>query len=113
MALTFILSIIVAVVQTVLCGFSFWICIDYIVVILFCLRLVGATFRVKILCIVELVPLALWLLWTFMFGGWEHWPQMLIFLGCNIATCGIMIYEDVFYVITEKEVRRNDDDSDR
>ena len=111
MALTFVLSIIVAILQTIFCGFSFWIIIDYVAVTLFCLRMVGATFRVKVLCIVELVPLALWLLWTFMFGGWEEvWVKMIIFLVANLITCGIMIYEDVFYVITEKEVKRDDDD---
>lgn len=113
MVLTFVSAVAITVLKTVFCGFSFWICIDYIAVILFCLRNVGATFKIKVLCILHGVSLAIWLLWTFMFGGWENWPQMLIYLVCNLGVCGIMIYEDFAYVIVEKDERtvHNDEDN--
>lgn len=112
MGLTFILSIILLVLKYIFCGFSFWILIDTVCVALFCLRMVGATFKIKVLCILHAVSLGLWLLWTFMFGGWEAWPQMLIYLGINLVTCGVMIYEDIAYVIVEKEERIISDDED-
>lgn len=110
MAWTFISAIILLVLKYVFCGFSFWILIDTVAVLLFVLRMVGATFKIKVLAILHGVSLAIWLLWTFMFGGWEHWPQMLIYLGINAATCGIMLYEDFAFVIVEKDERNTDDD---
>lgn len=112
MGLTFILSAALLVLKYILCGFSFWILIDTVAVVLFCMRMVGATFKIKILCVLHGVSLAIWLLWNFMFGGWERWPQMLIYLVLNIITCGVMIYEDKAYVIVEKEERSYNNDND-
>ena len=113
MGLTFVSTIIVTVLQTVLCGFSFWVFVDYIPVLLFCLRCVGATFKIKALCIVEALPLGLWVMWDFMFGGFDQdWPRMLIFLGCVAVVIGIMVYENIFYVIVEKDERTEDDNED-
>lgn len=114
MAWTLISAIVLLVAKYIFCGFSFWILIDTVAVVLFCLRTVGATFRIKILAILHGVSICLWLLWTFMFGGWEAWPQMLIYLGISAASCGIMLYEDFAFVIVEKDERSytQDDDSD-
>ena len=112
MALTFVSAIIVTIIKFCLCGFSFWILIDVVAVVLFCLRMVGATFKIKVLCILHGVSLGIWLLWVFMFGGWEAWPQMIAYLVCNIVICGIMLYEDIAYVIVEKEERVYEDEND-
>ena len=113
MGLTFISTIVITLVQTVACGFSFWVFVDYIPVTLFCLRCIGATFKIRNLCIVEIVPLGLWLIWDFTFGGFEYdWVRMIIFAVCNLAVCGIMLYEDIFYVIVEKDERIEQDDED-
>lgn len=112
MALTFVSAIAITILKFILCGFSFWICIDIVAVVLFCLRMVGATFKINVLCILHGVSLGIWLLWTFMFGGWELWPKMIIYLVCNLAICGVMIYENVAYVIVEKDERANDDEND-
>lgn len=111
MGLTFVSAIVVTVLQTVLCGFSFWCFVDYVPVLLFCLRCVGATFKIKTLCIVEAVPLGTWVIWDFMFGGFDlDWVKMIIFAVCVAAVCGIMLYEDAFYVIVEKDERIEQDD---
>ena len=112
MALTFVSVIAITILKFILCGFSFWICIDIVAVVLFCLRTVGATFKINVLCILHGVSLGIWLLWTFMFGGWELWPKMIIYLVCNLAVCGVMIYENIAYVIVEKDERANDDEND-
>ena len=114
MAWTFISAIILLVLKYVFCGFSFWILVDTVAVILFCLRMVGATFKIKILAILHGVSVGLWVLWTFVFGGWEAWPQMLIVTGLSALTCGVMIYEDLAFVIVEKDERSytQDDDGD-
>lgn len=114
MAWTFISAIILLVLKYIFCGFSFWILIDSVAVLLFCLRTVGATFKIKVLAILHGVSMSIWLIWTFMFGGWEKWPQMIEYLIGSLATCGIMLYEDFAFVIVEKDERKvdNDDDSD-
>ena len=113
MGLTFISTIVLLIAKYIFCGFSFWILIDTVVVALFCLRMAGATFKIKVLCIMHGVSFGLWLLWTFIFGGWEAWPKMLIYLGIGIATCAVMLYEDIMYVIVEKDERVYDNgDSD-
>ena len=112
MALTFVSVAVLTFIKLIICKFSFWICIDIVAVVLFCLRSVGATFKIKVLCILHGVSLGLWLLWTFMFGGWEKWPYMLAYLVINLIICGIMIYEDIAYVIVEKEERISTDDED-
>ena len=105
MAWTFIASIVLIVIKFIVCKFSFWILIDTVAVILFCLRMIGATFKVKVLSALHGVSLGLWLLWTFMFGGWENWPRMLAYFIISAITCGIMTYEDLAYVIVEKDER--------
>lgn len=112
MAWTFISAIILLVLKYVFCGFSFWILTDSVAVLLFVLRAVGATFKIKVLAILHGVSIAIWLLWTFMFGGWELWPKMLIYLGLSVVTCAIMLYEDFAFVIVEKDERNVDNDDD-
>ena len=114
MALTFVSAIVITIIKSIICGFSFWLLIDIVAVVLFCLRSIGATFKVKVLCILHGVSLGIWLLWCFMFGGWHVWPKMIVYLICNLIICGIMLYEDIVYVIVEKDERTtyNDEDSD-
>ena len=110
MALTFVSVIIATIIKAIICGFSFWLLMDIVVVVLFCLRMVGATFKIKVLCILHGVSLGIWLIWTFMFGGWHKWPKMIAYLVINLIICGIMFYEDHAYVIVEKEERTIQDD---
>ena len=112
MAWTFASAIVITILQIIFGGVSFWTLFEIIPVGLFCLRLAGATFKIKILCILEALPLVLWLIWDFMWGGWEYdWPHMIVFLVCAGLVCGIMIYENFFYMIVEKEERSKDEDS--
>ena len=111
MALTFISVIILTISKAVICGFSFWLLVDIVATGLFCLRMVGATFKIKILCILHGVSLGMWLLWVFMFGGWERWPFMLVYLVINVIICGIMFYEELTYVIVEKDERKDTDEN--
>lgn len=111
MGLTFVSVIVITILQTVLCGFSFWVFVDYIPVILFCLRCIGATFKIKTLCILEALPLGLWIIWDFMFGGFEYdWTHLIIFAVANLLVGVIFIYEDMFYMIVEKDERSDDDE---
>ncbi len=94
-----ILLIIDTIVQFVVCHFSlFWI-IALVGRFLFSLRIVGATFKVHKLCIVEGVSLVSVLLWhMIVHKGAIPWVNILLYALFSFIACALMFIDNAFYV---------------
>ena len=100
-----ILLIIDTVLQLILCHFSLWWIIALIVRLLFCLRIVGATLKVKNLAIGEIVAFACMLLFNMLFAK-NALPilRLLMFAFFSGISCLLMFLDDILYVyVTEDD----------
>lgn len=104
----FILLILIAtVLQLIVCKFSLWWIICLITRFLFCLRIIGATFNVKKLCITEGVAIGCMLVFHMVFSkGSIPWLNILLFLIFCVFSCLMMLLDDILYVY----VVEDDDD---
>ena len=99
--------IVISVVQLFACHFSLWWIIALIARLLFCLRIIGATFKVKNLCIVEGVSFACMFVWHMVFSkGSIPWLRLGLFLLFSALSCLFMFLDDLLYVY----VIEDDDD---
>ena len=93
------LMLVVTVAQSFLCHISLWWFIALIARLLFCLRLVGATFKVKNLLIVEGVAFACMLVFHMVFSkGSIPWGRIGLFLLFSAVSCLLMLFDDFMYV---------------
>lgn len=93
------LIILVSVVQLFACHISLWWFIAVIARLLFSLRIIGATFKVKKLCIVEGVAFACMLVFHMVFSkGSIPWLRLLLFLVLSAISCLCMFLDDLLYV---------------
>ena len=95
-----IISIIVlTLAQVIICHFSLWWFIALIARIMFSLRIIGATFKVKHLAIVEGVALAICLLYNMLFRkGAVPWLRIGLFAVISLICVGLMFLDDLLYV---------------
>ena len=93
------LIMIISIVQLVACKLSLWWFVAVIVRTLFCLRIIGATFKVKKLCVVEGVAFACMLVWNMIFSkGSLPWLRLALFLLFSGLSCLLMFLDDLLYV---------------
>ena len=100
-----ILLIIDTVIQLFACHFTLWWIIAVIARILFCLRIVGATIKVKNLAIVEIVALACMFVFNMIFAKESFpWLRLLLFAFFSGISCLLMFLDDILYVyVTEDD----------
>lgn len=104
----FILLILaISVIQLISCHISLWWAIAVIARLLFSLRIIGATFKVKKLCVVEGIAFACMFVFHMVFSkGSIPWLRLLLFLVMSAASCACMLLDDLLYVY----VVEDDDD---
>lgn len=94
-----VLLIIDTIAQLLVCKFSLWWIISLVCRLLFCCRIVGATFKVKSLSIGEVVAFASMLLFNMLFAKsgmpWLRIGFNLLFSGIAIV---LMYLDDILYV---------------
>lgn len=95
----FIILGVVTFAELLACHFTLWWILALIARGLFCLRIVGATFKVKRLVITELVAFGCMLLWNMLFAK-EHmpWLRLILFLVCALISCFTMFIDDMYFV---------------
>lgn len=96
--------LVVTVLQFIVCKLSLWWLICLIARALFCLRIIGATFNVKKLCITEGVSCACMLLFHMVFSKGEiPWVKILLFALFCVFSCVMMFLDDILYVYVVEE----------
>lgn len=94
-----IVVIITTILQLLFCHFSLWWIIALIARVLFSLRIVGATFKVKHLAVVEGVAFICMLLFNMLFKkGAVPWGRLGLFLLFSAIAVGVMFLDDILYV---------------
>lgn len=94
-----VILIIDTVLQLIICHFSLFWLIAFVVRLLFSMRIIGATFKVNHLCIAEAVALAFALLWhMIVHKGHIPWLNLLLFALFSAIACMIMFLDSIFYV---------------
>lgn len=99
--MNWIVGILIAdtVLQLFVCHISLWWLIALVARVLFCLRIVGATFKVKNLAIIEIVAFASMLLFNMLFNkGSMPWLRLLLFAFFSGVSCLLMFLDDILYV---------------
>lgn len=87
------------VLQLFVCKFSLWWIISVIARVLFSLRIIGATFQVKKLCIVEGVAVACAVLFNMIFKSDNvPWIRLLILAAFSLLNAFLMFLDDILYV---------------
>lgn len=99
MWISFILLGLCSVIEVFVCHFTLWWVLAIIARLLFSLRIVGATFKVKRLAITEGIAVACMIVWNMIFAkGHIPWLRIGIFLLFAIVSCVIMIVDDFYFV---------------
>lgn len=95
-----IIAIIVfTILQVVVCKFSLWWLIALVCRLLFACRIVGATIKVKNLCIGEAVAFGAMFIFNMMFSGDSFpWLKLFLFLLMSAICCFLMFLDDILYV---------------
>lgn len=93
------LIIVSTIIELLVCKLSLWWIIALVARGLFCLRIVGATFKVKALSITEVAALAGLILFEMIFHKGEiHWWRILFFVLFTVFNCLMMWLDDLLYV---------------
>ena len=93
------LLIVATVAQAVVCHVTLWWFIALICRLLFCCRIIGATFKVKKLAIGEGVAFGAMVVWNMLFSGdGMPWLRILLFLLFSLVSVDLMILNDILYV---------------
>ena len=102
------LIIITTIVQLVVCHISLWWFIAVIARVLFCLRVIGATFKVRTLAIIEAVAAGSMLVYNMLVHKdnvpWLRMFEFIIFSGLCVL---FMYLDDILYVYV---IEDDDDD---
>lgn len=94
-----VLLIVDTVIQLFACHFNLWWIIAVIARFLFCLRIVGATIKVKTLTILEIVAFACMLVFNMVFAkGSLPVLRLLLFAFFSGISCLLMFLDDMLYV---------------
>lgn len=99
MYVSFIILGVCTLIELFVCHFTFWWMLAVIARLLFCLRIVGATFKVKRLAITEMIALACMLVWNMIFAkGYIPWLRIGFFLLFAVVSCVTMYIDDLYFV---------------
>lgn len=99
MSAIILLVIIATIAQVVLCHFSLWWIIAVICRVAFCMRVIGALFKVKSLAIGEGVAVALMFVYNMVAHKGElPWGRMGIFLLISLIVVGLEFLDTYMYV---------------
>ena len=94
-----VIVIIITLLQLICCHFSLWWIISLIARVLFSLRIIGATFKVKTLVIIEGVSFACMVLFNMLFHkGAVPWGRIGLYLVFTLASAAAMYLDDLLYV---------------
>lgn len=105
MSVIIILLIIDTVIQLLVCKLSLWWIISLICRALFCCRAIGATFKVKTLCKVEIVGIAvMWLFHIIFKGDGFPWLRFFLFILFSAVACFLMFLDEWLYVYVIEDV---------
>lgn len=112
MTVLIIVLAVLSVLQLIVCHFSLWWIMVLIARVLFSFRRIGATFKVKGLCILEGVAWACMIVFNMIFAkGHIPWFRILFFFVFSLISCGVMFFDDLYAVyVVEDDV--DDEDSD-
>lgn len=109
MSVIIVLIIIDTIAQFFVCGFSFWWIMCLISRLLFCCRAIGAIFKVKTLCKIEVVAIGInWLFHVVFKGDGFPWMKFLLFILFVIIAVFLMFLDEWLYVYDVEDV--DDDD---
>lgn len=99
MSAIIILVIIATLAQVILCHFSLWWIIAVICRVAFCMRVIGALFKVRSLAIGEGVAVALMVVYNMVVHkGALPWGRMGIFLLISLIVLGLELLDTYMYV---------------
>ena len=102
-----ILIAVLTIIQLLACHFSLWWILAVLARVLFSLRVVGATFKVKKLAILEGVSWACMLVFNMVFSKDNlPWVRLLVFALMSALCVFLMFLDDILYVY----VTEDDDD---
>jgi hypothetical protein len=94
-----VLLIIDTIIQLITCHFTLWWLISFVCRLLFCCRIVGATFKVKKLAIGELVAFGCMLLFNMLFAkNGIPWIRLILTLLFSAIAVGLEYLDDLMYV---------------
>lgn len=109
MSVIIFLLILDTVIQLLVCKVSLWWILCLIGRGLFCCRAIGATFKVKSLCKVEIVAVAMMLLFHIIFkGSGFPWFKFLFFILFSAIACLLMFLDEWLYMYTIEDVEDDD-----
>lgn len=99
MSAIIVLLILDTVLQLIICKFSLWWLVCVICRLLFCCRIIGATFPVKKLAITEAVVFGCMLLFNMLFSG-DGMPWLRVFLYLLFSAFAVVLefLDDILYV---------------
>lgn len=105
MSVLIVLLIIDTVIQLLVCKVSLWWIICLIGRGLFCCRAIGATFKVKSLCKVEIAAVTtMWLFHILFKGDGFPWLRFLFFILFSAIACLLMFLDEWLYVYSIEDV---------
>ena len=94
-----VIMLFVTIAQGIVCHFSLWYFIAIICRLLFCCRIIGATFKVRKLAIGEGIAFVAMFLWNMLFSSNGFpWLKIMFFLLFSLISVGLMILDDILYV---------------
>ena len=94
-----VILIIDTVAQLLLCKFSLWWIISLACRLLFCCRIIGATFKVKRLAIGEAIAFGSMLLFNMLFAkDGMPWLRIGLYLLFSLIAVGLEYLDDILYV---------------
>lgn len=94
---------IVSILETLVCGFSFWLLIAFVARALFVGKLVGMKISLGLLIGLEIAALGSYVLFPVLFSGDITLSRFLMFVFCAAASIAIEWYDDYMYVYVEEE----------
>ncbi len=99
MSVIIALVIIDTIIQLIVCHFSLWWIISLICRVVFCLRVIGATFKIKSLAIGEGVAFAMMLVFHAVFSKDNMpWLRIGLYLLMSLIALGLEALDNIMYV---------------
>jgi len=101
----FIIIGLITIIELFVCHFHLWWILAVIARLLFSLRLVGATFKIKRLIMTEGVACACMIVWNMLFAKNNMpWLRILLFIGFALICSFIMILDDMLATYVTRDV---------
>lgn len=94
-----VLIIILTIAQVIVCHFSFWWLLALICRCVFCMRIIGATFKLKSIAIGEGVAAAIMFVWHMIFSkDAMPWVRIGLFVLFSLLVVGLEALDGILYV---------------